>query len=368
MYPFIRLLVGSVSLHENKLHEVGSSLSLLFADPSMALSRYSVNSCWMNEWALKSGEGWDVDINNYWRLLIIFFSFADWICHLADNLRWSQNSSDLRQWLTFGASSQRQKVATGSLHSEFFLLRACPQNAVCLGSSPWLSSYLSSPGPSQEPTLSQSWNMLLSVDIPWTWSPALTSRVRWKAASLIFYSNELYTEPVQSQNTRPFTETLLWISRQGHQSIKRRVEPLWAQGNSPGHTPRKPALTTDVSNLASARSSPSSSSHLHRLLLPGSSSPSPPSHSSRAQPFTPPHHPSLLNLLSRGLCLSLCLSFLSTTSPTQAKSILQQPPNHTLPPISPLFKPFYRSLQTDLLKVQNFNIKSRLFIMKIRPS
>ena len=73
MYPFIRLLVGSVSLHENKLHEVGSSLSLLFADPSMALSRYSVNSCWMNEWALKSGEGWDVDINNYWRLLIIFF-------------------------------------------------------------------------------------------------------------------------------------------------------------------------------------------------------------------------------------------------------------------------------------------------------
>ena len=45
MYPFIRLLVGSVSLHENKLHEVGSSLSLLFADPSMALSRYSVNSC-----------------------------------------------------------------------------------------------------------------------------------------------------------------------------------------------------------------------------------------------------------------------------------------------------------------------------------
>ena len=45
MYTFIMLLVGSVSLRENKLHEVGSSLSLLFADPSMALSRYSVNSC-----------------------------------------------------------------------------------------------------------------------------------------------------------------------------------------------------------------------------------------------------------------------------------------------------------------------------------
>lgn len=92
----------------------------------------------------------------------------------------------------------------------------------------------------------------------------------------------------------------------------------------------------------------------------------PRSHSSRAQPFTPSHHPSLLNLLSRGLCLSLCLSCLSITSPTQEKSILLQPPNHTLPPISPLFKPFYRSLQTDL-KVQNFNIKSRLFNMKIRP-
>ena len=115
-------------------------------------------------------------------------------------------------------------------------------------------SLLTSPGPGLQPWLPESDEKLLL----------------W-----LFYSNELYTEPVQSENTRPFTETLLWISRQGHQSIKLRVEPLWAQGNGPGHTPRKPALTTDVSNLASARSSPSSSSHLHRLLLPGSSSPRP---------------------------------------------------------------------------------------------
>ena len=150
----------------------------------MALSRYSVNSCWMNEWALKSGEGWDVD-NNYRWLLIIFFSFADCICHLDDDLRWSQNSSDLRQRLTFGASSQRQEVATGSLHSEVL--------------------------PSESPSLKccVSWVLPLTLFLSqFSWSPSRAHPLPGlKYASLCWHPLDLVSSPdFQSQMKSCFSD------------------------------------------------------------------------------------------------------------------------------------------------------------------
>ena len=112
-----------------------------------------------------------------------FFSFADRICHLADDLRCSQNSSDLRQQLTFGASAQRQKVATGSLHSEV-LPSESPSLKCCVSWVLPLTLFLSQF--SWSPSGAHPLPGLLSADIPWTWSPALTSRIRWKAASLTF--------------------------------------------------------------------------------------------------------------------------------------------------------------------------------------
>ena len=204
----------------------------------MALSRYSVNSCWMNEWALKSGEGWDVDINNYRWLLIIFFFICwlhlpfSWWPEMEPKLLRPQTMANVWCFISKARSGNRVFAFRGSSFWEPIPKMLCvlgpPLDSLLI--SVLLVSLRSPPSPRAEICFS-----LLTFSGPGLqpWLPESDEKLLlW-----LFHSNELYTEPVQNENTRPFMETLLWISRQGQQSIKLRVEPLLAQGTHPWSQP-----------------------------------------------------------------------------------------------------------------------------------